>query len=477
MNNIWIHITYMLASILFILGLKGLTSVRSARKGNWLASGAMLLAILAALIDAQVVDFTYVFVGILAGGSLGFWLAINVKMTEMPQMVAIFNGMGGAASLMVALSHFYAKMVESGNTKLETAAQALTTEGSIAVFLSILIGGVTLSGSVIAWGKLKGVKFIPDQPLLFKGQHLLNATLVLSSFGMGYLLSFYLTGSFGFTSILILLCIACLALGALLVLPIGGADQPVVISLLNSYSGLAAAMTGFVIDNNLLIISGSLVGASGLILTYIMCEAMNRSLTNVLFGGFGAEGSSGPSGADAYSNIVRTDPEDAALLLDVAQTVIIVPGYGMAVAQAQHAVKELTDVLVAQGKTVKFAIHPVAGRMPGHMNVLLAESKISYDLLFEMEVINAEFKSTDLAIVLGANDVVNPLALDDKNSPIYGMPILHVHEARNVIVVKRSLSPGFAKIPNPLFDLPNTKMFFSDGKVAIESAVRELKNL
>lgn len=475
-----IHLTYLLASVLFIFGIKRLSSVRTARQGNTLAAVAMFLAIVATLFDLGIfsADFslTLIIVGLLVGSALGAYYALSVKMENMPQMVAIFNGMGGAASLLVALSYTIEKGIA---TKTAMPASAvLGTDGAVTILLSILIGGVTVTGSVVAFGKLQGVKWVPDKPVLFPGQHVFNLLLLLGVLGLGYMFLFQLEASFLKGLVMIVVCLLCLGLGILLVIPIGGGDMPVVISLLNSYSGLAAAMTGFVIDNQLLIISGSLVGASGLILTQIMCKAMNRSLTNVLFGGFGAEAASGSGGGrDGYTNIRQTDAEEVASILDIASSVIIVPGYGMAVAQAQHAVRELSKLLEARDCQVKFAIHPVAGRMPGHMNVLLAEADVPYEQLCEMDDINNEFKNTDLAIVLGANDVVNPDALDKKDSPIYGMPILHVHEARNVLVIKRSLSPGFAKIPNPLFDGDNTMMFFSDGRAAVEGMVKELKEL
>lgn len=471
LNITLIHLAYLMASVLFIIGIKRLSSVRTARQGNIMAGVAMLIAILATIADLGLFypDFSYTFViiGLLVGSGIGAYYAKTVKMEDMPQMVAIFNGLGGAASLLVALSY----MVENGIG----AKAGLGTDLALTLFLSILIGGVTLTGSVIAFGKLQGVKWVPDKPVQFAGQHPLNLALIVGSMFLGYLL-FQSNSAVMQSLLLIAVSLMCLALGVLLVIPIGGGDMPVVISLLNSYSGLAAAMTGFVIDNQLLIISGSLVGASGLILTQIMCKAMNRSLTNVLFGGFGAEAAGGGGGGrDGYTNIRQTDAEEIASILEISSSVIIVPGYGMAVAQAQHAVRELSQLLEDNDCVVKFAIHPVAGRMPGHMNVLLAEADVPYEQLYEMDEINSEFKNTDLAIVLGANDVVNPEALDKKDSPIYGMPILHVHEARNVLVIKRSLSPGFAKIANPLFDADNTMMFFSDGRAAVEAMVREYK--
>tara|TARA_B100000609_G_scaffold199139_1_gene200847 strand:- start:10566 stop:11978 length:1413 start_codon:yes stop_codon:yes gene_type:complete len=470
----------MLASVIFILGIKRLSSVKTARQGNIMASVAMLIAIATTLIELRLFqtpfDFGLIIIGIIVGTAIGAWMALKVEMTEMPQMVAMFNGLGGGASLLVALSYFWEKLLESPANANLAPYQVLGTDGAISMLLSILIGGVTLTGSVIAYGKLQGVKWVPDKPVLFPGRHALNAALFFGSFGLGYLTFFGSTSSASMIIFLLLMSIVCLILGVLLVVSIGGADMPVVISLLNSYSGLAAAMTGFIISNNVLIISGSLVGASGIILTNIMCKAMNRSLTNVLFGGFGGE-DSGSADNREYSSIKSTGAEEVAMVLDACTSVIVVPGYGMAVAQAQHAVRELGDLLQKRGCSVKYAIHPVAGRMPGHMNVLLAEASIPYEQLVEMDDINSEFKNTDMAIILGANDVVNPDALDKKDSPIYGMPILHVHEAKSVVVIKRSLSPGFAKIRNPLFEAPNAMMFFSDGRKAIEDLVREVKDL
>jgi NAD(P) transhydrogenase subunit beta len=469
-----IHLAYMLASVLFIFGLKRLSSVKQARQGNLIAAAAMLIAIVATLFEVGLLSPWLIVAGMVVGSIIGAWFALTVEMTAMPEMVAIFNGMGGAASLLVALSYYVEKVVETGAKKVSIAVLGL--DGFLTLALSIVIGAITLSGSVIAYGKLQGVKWVPSKPLLLPGRHAINGGLVLLTVLFSYLLAGSVTSTFGSVSLLILLTLVTLALGVLLVVGIGGADMPVVISLLNSYSGLAAAMTGFVLQNNLLIISGSLVGASGLILTAIMCKAMNRSLTNVLFGGFGAEDSTAEDSRD-YKTIKQTDAEQLAMLLEVARQVVVIPGYGMAVAQAQHAVRELADLLKARGVTVKYAIHPVAGRMPGHMNVLLAEASIPYEELIEMDEINSDFKNTDIAIVLGANDVVNPEALNNPQSPIYGMPILNVHESRTVIVIKRSLSPGFAGIKNPLFEAENSLMFFGDGRKVIEETVREVKEL
>ena len=365
------------------------------------------------------------------------------------------------------------EIVEAGATG--TAAAALGGSQAFTVGLSVLIGGVTLSGSLIAYLKLKG-SLKRGQPILLPARHALNLVLGLAVFG---LIAHFAYGAEGAETSTIALALTgvSLILGVLLVIPIGGADMPVVVSLLNSYSGMAAAATGFILNNNLLIISGALVGASGLILTQIMCVAMNRSLLNVLVGGFGEDGGSGGGGSDEYTNVTSSGAEEAAMVLESAQSLVVVPGYGLAVAQAQHAVRELSDLLETRGCKVTFAIHPVAGRMPGHMNVLLAEADVPYEQLLEMDTVNPEFKSTDVSIVLGANDVVNPAALDDKSSPIYGMPILNVHESRSVFVVKRSLSPGYAGIKNGLFEMDNTTMIFGDAKKVINEIVRELKEL
>lgn len=476
----WIHLAYMLSAVLFIVGLKRLSSIRTARFGNVLATLAMLLAIAATVLDLYWHQPSFqpgfLLAGSLIGSVVGAYFAFRVEMTHMPQMVALFNGMGGGASFLVALSYFFESIQKVGNDGSLVPVSFMLPQEAVSIVLSILIGAVTFTGSIIAYGKLQGVKWVSEKPVLFLGQHVLNLLLLLGSLGLGYVVMFHASATWEQIALLLVISLLCLALGVLLVLPIGGADMPVVISLLNSYSGLAAAMTGFTINNNLLLISGSLVGASGFILTALMCKGMNRSLANVLFGGFGAE-SPTDSGRREYKQVKRTDAEEIAMLLESAQKVIIVPGYGMAVSQAQHSCRELGLLLEGRGCTVKYAIHPVAGRMPGHMNVLLAEANIPYHQLFEMDEINSEFKSTDLAIVLGANDVVNPAALDDPKSPIYGMPILLVHEAKRVLVIKRSLSPGFAGIHNPLFERNNTLMFFADGRQAMEDIVKEVKQL
>jgi len=390
-------------------------------------------------------------------------------------MVALFNGTGGAASALVALSFYWMHVVEAGASG--TAAAVLGTPESVTVILSVLVGGVTLTGSLVAYGKLDGM-LKNGAPILLPGRHALNAVMLLAALGIGAAFCFAADGVTPGVATLLLVTALSLVLGVTLTIPIGGADMPVVVSLLNSYSGIAASMTGFVIGNQLPIISGAMVGAAGLILTQIMCVAMNRSLVNVLVGGFGVEESgSGGKEKTEYKNVRSAGAEEAAMVLDGAERVVFVPGYGLAVAQAQHVVRALADLLEKRGTKVTYAIHPVAGRMPGHMNVLLAEADVPYEQLLEMDVINSEFKNTDVAIVLGANDVVNPVAAYDKESPIYGMPILNVHEAKSVFVVKRSLGAGYAGIKNELFEYPNTMMVFGDAKDVLQAMINEVKEL
>lgn len=471
--NYIVEFSYLLAAVLFILGIKLMTHVKSARKGNMLAAVGMFVAVLATLIDMNAGDasagipasigWPYIIAGIIVGGIIGVLFSKKVKMTGMPELVAILNGFGGGASVLVALSYIWAK-----------GSAVLSLSDIITVMLSVLIGAVTFTGSMVAFAKLKGL--ITGRPIVFKGNNLLNAALfivVLAS------LVWTVTIRSDISTVqmmLIAVTIISSILGILLVTPIGGADMPVVISLLNAYSGLAATATGFVLGNSLLIITGSLVGASGIILSNIMCKAMNRSLVNVLFGGFG-QGQQKESKEGEYQNIKECSVEEAALILESAKSVIMVPGYGMAVAQAQHAVQELAAALEKRGANVLFAIHPVAGRMPGHMNVLLAEADVPYEKLKEMDEINSEFRQADVAIVIGANDVVNPAATQNKGSPIYGMPILNVHEAKTVIVIKRSLGAGFAGIKNLLFEYPNTLMLFGDAKEMLTKLTREVNEL
>lgn len=454
-----INLTYLLASILFIVGLKGLAHPRTAVRGNLLGAVGMLLAIVVTLIDRRIVGFEVIIAGLIVGGAVGAILAVKIEMTAMPQLVALFNGFGGGASVLVA----GAALIESGMIGV------VNLQLTVATVASGIIGAVTFWGSLVAFGKLQEV--ISGNAIHFAGHQVVNAFLGLVAIGLGVWIVMNPTMMPAYWA---LVAVASL-LGVLLVIPIGGADMPVVIALLNSYSGLAAASTGFVLSNNILIIAGSLVGASGLILTNIMCKAMNRSLSNVLFGTLGPTATTA-SADDVYAGKVKAaSPEEVAMLFDTARRVAIVPGYGMAVAQAQHAVRDMANLLEAKGVEVEYAIHPVAGRMPGHMNVLLAEANVEYDKLKEMDEINPTMEQVDVAMVIGANDVVNPVARTDPSSPIAGMPIIDVDKARTVVVVKRSLSPGFAGIPNPLFAMDNTLMMFGDGKKAILELVSALK--
>ncbi len=456
--NIGINIGYLVAAALFIFGLKGLAHPRTAVRGNLLGALGMLLAVVLTLLDRQIISFEWILVGLVIGSGIGVLLAVKVQMTQMPQLVALFNGFGGGASALVA----GAALIEAS---LLTAAPS--TQMTVSTAASGLIGAVTFWGSLVAFGKLQGI--ISSKPAKIPAHQLINGILLLASLGLGALIVLDPSATWTYW---ILVAVAS-ALGVLMVMPIGGADMPVVISLLNSFSGLAAAATGFVLLNNVLIISGSLVGASGLILTNLMCKAMNRSLGNVLFGGVGGTVAAAD---DVYAGKIKsTSPDEVAMLLEGARRVVIVPGYGMAVAQAQYAVRDLTNLLESRGTEVEFGIHPVAGRMPGHMNVLLAEANIPYDKLKTMEEINPTFEQTDVVIVLGANDTVNPAAREADSGPLAGMPILDVDKARTVVVIKRSLSPGFAGVPNPLFAADNTLMLFGDGKQMITEIIAALK--
>jgi len=453
-------LVYVVAAVLFVLGLKQMAHPRTAVRGNLLGSLGMLLAVVVTLVN--VIRFEYIIVGAVVGALVGGILALRIQMTAMPQLVGAFNGFGGAASVLVAGAELIRGHGSGVNPYVMLTATAATA----------IIGAVTFWGSMVAFGKLQELKIF-QRPFSLPGQQVVNAVLFIGVLALGVWLVAGGDSSQHLTLYLVMVLVASV-LGVFLVNPIGGADMPVVIALLNSYSGLAAAATGFVIDNSVLIIAGSLVGASGLILTNIMCKAMNRSLANVLFGVM--EGGALAAVADEiYANVRSTSAEDVAMILEGAQRVVFVPGYGMAVAQAQHAVRDLGTLVEERGATVEYAIHPVAGRMPGHMNVLLAEADVDYDRLKEMDHVNPTMETVDVAIVIGANDVVNPLARTDPNSPIAGMPIINVDKARTVVVIKRSLSPGFAGIPNPLFAAENTLMFFGDGQKAILDIVAALK--
>ncbi len=463
MGEAWINLAYLLAAVLFIVGLKGLAHPRTAVRGNQLGALGMLIAVVATLAHRQILSFELIIAGIVVGALVGAVLALKVPMTAMPQMVALLNGFGGGASALVA----GASMVEANLPEAQASVPMLQL--SLASAASGIIGAVTFWGSLVAFAKLQGI--VGDNPIPVRSLHYFNGLLLLIAVGLGVMLAMKPSQMGYYWALLAVASVV----GLLLVFPIGGADMPVVIALLNSYSGLAASATGFVLNNNALIITGSLVGASGIILTTIMCRAMNRSLRNVLFGVW-VPAEAGPKAEDVYGGRVKaTSPEEVAMLLEGARYVVIVPGYGMAVSQAQHAVRDLMQALEAQGTRVEFAIHPVAGRMPGHMNVLLAEADVPYDKLKEMDEINPRFEQVDVAIVIGANDVVNPLARTDPNSPIAGMPILDVDKAKSVVVIKRSLSPGFAGIPNPLFAMDNTLMLFMDARQGVQEILAALK--
>ncbi|HXH10645.1 MAG TPA: NAD(P)(+) transhydrogenase (Re/Si-specific) subunit beta [Alphaproteobacteria bacterium] len=460
----FIQLAYVVAASLFIVGLRGLTSPATARRGNLLAALGMLVAVTATLWDRAVVNYPMILTAMAAGAGVGTIVARRVKMTAMPQMVGLLNGLGGGASMLVAVGEGWRLMALTSLIPIGTLLGGL---------IGLLIGAVTFSGSLIAFGKLQGL--ITGAPVTFPLQQPLNALLFVAFLaGAGFLIHGPLDAAIG----LALVGIALL-LGILLVLPIGGADMPVVISLLNSFSGLAASAVGFVFTNHALIIAGALVGASGVILTRIMCRAMNRSLANVLFSGFGTgdklTGAAIPARADLRVRAI--DAEEGAMILAYARSVIIVPGYGMAAAQAQHVVRELAEQLSKRGINVKYAIHPVAGRMPGHMNVLLAEAGVPYSELYDMEAINPQFEKTDVALVVGANDIVNPAARHDPASPIFGMPILDVDKARTVMVIKRSLNPGFAGIDNELFYDDKTLMLFGHAREVLTALVNEVKQL
>jgi len=462
-SSTFINLTYLVASALFIFGIRGLTHPRTAVRGNILGATGMLLAIIATLLDQQVFGagtqaLVWIFSGVILGATVGATLALRIELTAMPEMVALLNAFGGGASALVAGAVLVSDNDPSSQTTIATVASGI-------------IGSVTFWGSVVAFDKLRGL-LLPDQPVIFPGQQVLNGLLAITALGLGIMvvnepatLSFYVG-----------VVVVASLLGILLTIPIGGADMPVAIALLNSYSGLAAASTGFVLSNNILIITGSLVGASGIILTTIMCKAMNRSLLNVLVGAIAEGGGTKADADDVYAGRVKsTSAEEVAMLLDGARRAVIVPGYGLAVSQAQHQVRDLANLLESQGVEVEYAIHPVAGRMPGHMNVLMAEADVPYDKLREMDDINPTFEQTDVSIVIGANDIVNPAARNDPSSPIAGMPILNVDQSRTVIVIKRSLSPGFAGIPNPLFAADNALMLFGDGKQAVLKLITAVK--
>lgn len=458
MNSSISLIAYLAAAALFIIGLRGLTHPRSARRGNYLAMAGMLLAVLATVLNAEVKSYGFIIAGVVVGGTIGTVVARRIQMTAMPQLVAILHSFVGLCAVLVAFG-----------TYLSYAQTGRLSSGLLAELgIGALIGAITCTGSMVAFGKLQVL--IPSRPLLFPGRHLINIALALVAIaGVVWLISG------GGMSALVLLTLAALILGVLLITPIGGPDMPVVVSMLNSYSGWAAAATGFTLQNPLLIVTGALVGFSGAILSFIMCRAMNRSFISVILGGFGGEDAAAAVTDTAGKSVRTASAEDAVFLLENASKVILVPGYGMAVAQAQHAMKELATVLEEKGVEVKFAIHPVAGRMPGHMNVLLAEADVPYEQVFEMDEINPEFSSCDVALVVGANDVTNPAAKTNKASPIYGMPILEVYKTRQVLFVKRSMKPGYSGVDNELFYRDNCALVFGDAKAVCEALVAELR--
>lgn len=456
MNATLIELAYIVSAIGFILGIRMLGRQKTARMGNLISALAMLLAVAATLVQGGM-NLTWVWIGLLIGSVIGVAAASLVRMTAMPELVALLNGTGGGASLLVAWIQYVQNPQMDAFTGVST-------------FLAILIGGVAMTGSVVAFGKLS--ERISGRPILFPNQQLINGALLLAILVLGVVLVVWPASSYW--ALLLTIVLACV-LGVLFVLPIGGADMPIVVSLINSYTGIAAAAAGFIIGNTVLIVAGALVGASGLILTQIMCKSMNRSLANVLFSGFGSL-KTGPAAEGPQGEATPITPEDAYYMLEAARNIIVVPGYGMAVAQAQHAVKELADLLEANDAEVRYAIHPVAGRMPGHMNVLLAEANIPYEALVEPGDVNPSMATVDIAIVIGANDVVNPAAREDPSSPLHGMPIINVDQARNVFVLKRSMNPGFAGVENPLFFRPNTRMLFGDARATINNLIGQFKD-
>jgi NAD(P) transhydrogenase subunit beta len=465
-----IDMAYIVAAVLFVFGLKMLSKADTAQRGNQVSALGMLIALVATLLYGGL-DYTYILIGLAVGGGIGLFGAKTVAMTGMPEMVALFNGTGGIASLLVGWAEFHQSFTD-------TAASGVDGYSSFtlgAIFLASVIGGLTFTGSVVAWGKLSGK--LPGKPMLFPGQQVFNVLLLALVLAAG--IAFSLVGDLNDPlmmakyDIYLVIVVVGLILGVLAVIGIGGADMPVVIALLNSYSGLAACATGFIIVNKVLIVSGALVGASGLILTTIMCKAMNRSLANVLFSGFGSGSSGAGKKNEGEARVITA--EDAFLVLEAAGSVVFVPGYGMAVAQAQHAVRELGDLLEENGCEVKYAIHPVAGRMPGHMNVLLAEANVPYEQLVEPDDVNPIMETVDVCMVIGANDVVNPSAREDEDSTIYGMPIIDADLARTTFVLKRSLGAGYAGIGNPLFFKENTRMLLGDAKDSVSTLVAEFK--
>ncbi len=455
-----IDLVYILSAVAFILGFKLMSNPESARRGNIISGIGMAAAVIVTLMLPDIERFTFIALGAILGAVAGLFFAYRTPMTGMPQMVGLLNGFGGLASWFVAFAEFEAQHENQG------------VFGGIVLWLAAIIGGITFTGSVVAWAKLEE-RFISGKPIMYTGQQIVTGAVLTAMAVFGVLFAMDTLGPnalwyfLGFTA-------ASFILGVLLTIPIGGADMPVVICLLNSYSGMAACASGFVVNNKLLIVAGALVGASGIILTLIMCKAMNRSVANVFLGGFGTPTSGSAMEVAGEIKPIKTD--EAYLVLEAANSIVIVPGYGMAVSQAQHAVRELTEQLEKNGAEVRFAIHPVAGRMPGHMNVLLAEANISYDAMAEMDAVNPTMETVDVCMIIGANDVVNPAAREDKNSPLFGMPIIDADKARTVIVMKRSMGKGFAGVENPLFFKNNTRMLFGDAKAGLQALVNEFKS-
>jgi H+-translocating NAD(P) transhydrogenase subunit beta len=457
LSNDFYALIYLVTTILFIFGLKGLSSPKTALRGNYFAMFGMALAVGVSLILPEVLSYEWIIAGLVLGALIGTILAVRIEMTKMPELVAILHSFVGLSATLVAI----------GTTLTHAVHEPDNWVLHFEIALGAAIGAITFTGSVIAFGKLQGL--VSSNPLVFRGQHILNLLLGLAVIGLS--VQFCVSSDITF---LLILSGLSLVLGILLVVPIGGADMPVIVSMLNSYSGWAASATGFTLGNNLLIATGALVGSSGAILSYIMCKAMNRSFFSVILGGFGGDASAA-SGASAHGKTVKSaSPEDMAFMMENSSKVIIIPGYGMAVSQAQHAVKELYETLHKKGVEVKFAIHPVAGRMPGHMNVLLAEAEIPYDVVFEMEEINSEFGSCDVVFVIGANDIVNPAAKTDKASPLYGMPILEAHKSKQIFISKRSMKAGYSGVDNDLFYYPQCSLVFGDAKTTVESLIEAL---
>jgi NAD(P) transhydrogenase subunit beta len=458
-----ISMTYLIAAGLFIMSLGGLSQQKTARKGNLFGIIGITIAIGATLLLLNPEGFRWIIPAVVIGGAIGLYLAVKVEMTSMPELVAILHSFVGLAAVLVGISSYLTSEDLEGVNKIIHEVE---------IFLGVFIGAITFTGSVIAFGKLRGM--IGSKPLCLPGRHLLNLGMLLVSVYLGYRFM-QTTDHAGMTELVIMTLLAFI-LGAHLVMAIGGADMPVVVSMLNSYSGWAAAATGFMLSNDLLIVTGALVGSSGAILSYIMCKAMNRSIVNVLFGGFGSDGGAPTAGdSEIEGEITSVSAEETAQRLKDAKEVVIIPGYGMAVAQAQHPVYEITKLLRDQGTNVRFAIHPVAGRLPGHMNVLLAEAKVPYDIVLEMDEINEDFPKTDIVLIIGANDIVNPAAQDNPGSPIYGMPVLEAWKSKNTIVLKRSMGTGYSGVENPLFYKDNTDMLFGDAKASVEAVLASLK--